>query len=110
MEVFLNAAIRTRLEQGKDEEIIADLLTNTTSPELRSYLIQNATPELVQTINRYLKNIVTKNVQLAQFKPYLTTIEPDQAPMVVKEFQEFLDRQFKSISDDDDTLPMLHLE
>ena len=30
---------------------------------------------------------------------------------VVKEFEEFLDQQFKSISDGDDgTLPMLHIE
>jgi len=111
VEVFLNPAIQARLVQGKQEKVIADLLAKTTLPELRGFLVENASPELVQTINRYLKNIVIKNVKLTEFKPSLTTIEPDQASKVVKEFEKFLDDQFKSISDDNDgTLPMLHIE
>ncbi len=111
VEVFLNPAIRARLDQGKQEKVIADLLGKTTLPELRGFLVENASPELVQCINRYLKNIVTKNVKLSEFKPSLTTIEPSQAPQVVKEFEKFLDDQFKSISDGGDgTLPMLHFE
>lgn len=109
VEVFLNPAIRARLDQGKQEKGIADLLAKTTLPELRGFLVKNASPKLVQTINRYLKNIVTKNVKLTEFKPSLTTIEPNQAPQVVKEFEAFLDKQFKSVSGDD-TLPMLHIE
>ena len=111
VEVFLNPAIRARLEQGKQEKAIADILSKTTLLELRGFLIENATPELVQTVNRYLKNIVTKNVKLTDFKPSLTTIEPDQAAKVVKEFERFLGDQFKSVSDvDDGTFPMLHFE
>jgi hypothetical protein len=111
VEVFLNPAIRARLDQGKQEKLIADLLGKTALPELRAFLVENASPELVQTINRYLKNIVTKNVKLTDFKPSLTTIEPDQAAKVVKEFEKFLDDQFKSVSGGDDgTLPMLHIE
>ena len=109
-EVFLNPAIRTRLEQGTQEKPIADLLAKSDPSALREFLVANATPQLVQTINRYLKNIVTKNVNLTEFKPSLTTIEPEQAAKVVKEFQEFLEQQFKAISEDDDTLPMLHFE
>ena len=74
VEVFLNPAIRERLDQGKQEKGIADLLAKTTLPELRGFLVKNASLELVQTINRYLKNIVTKNVKLTEFKPSLTTI------------------------------------
>lgn len=59
-------------------------------------LVGHATPEFVQAINRDLKNIVTKNVSLAHFKPSLTTIEPDQAAKVVKEFEEFLDQQLRA--------------
>ncbi|SPE50997.1 conserved hypothetical protein [Verrucomicrobia bacterium] len=109
-EVFLNPAIRTRLEQGKQEKPIAELLTKSDLTALREFLVANATLQFVQTINRYLKNIVTKNVSLTEFKPSLTTIEPDQAAKVVKEFQEFLEQQFKTISEDNDTLPMLHFE
>jgi hypothetical protein len=111
VEVFLNPAIRARLDQAKQEKHIADLLGKTALPELRAFLVKNASPELVQTINRYLKNIITKNVKLTDFKPSLTTIEPDQAAKVVKEFEKFLDDQFKSVSGGDDgTLPMLHIE
>ena len=109
-EVFLNPAIRTRLEQGRQETLIAALLGKSEISALREFLVENATPQFVQTINRYLKNIVTKNVSLAEFKPSLTTVEPDQAPKVVKEFEEFLEKQFKSVSDNDDTLPMLHFD
>jgi hypothetical protein len=111
VEVFLNPAIRSRLDQGKEEKLIADLLGKTTLPEVRGFLVENASPELVETINRYLKNIVTKNVKLTDFKPSLTTIEPDQASKMVKEFEEFLDDQFKAASGGDEgTLPMLHIE
>ncbi|HOC54133.1 MAG TPA: DUF6079 family protein [Verrucomicrobiota bacterium] len=109
-EVFLNPAIRARLDQGKAEPLISALLAKADLPALREFLLANATPQFVQTINRYLKNIVTKNLSLADFKPSLTTIEPAQSAQVVKEFQEFLDQQFKSVSDGDDTLPMLHFE
>lgn len=111
VEVFLNPAIQARLNQGKQEQIISDLLAKTELSDLRAYLVGHATTESVQAINRYLKNIVTKNVSLANFKPSLTTIEPDQAAKVVKEFEEFLNQQFRSISDGDEgTLPMLHIE
>jgi hypothetical protein len=98
------------LEQGRQETLIAALLGKSEISALREFLVENATPQFVQTINRYLKNIVTKNVSLAEFKPSLTTVEPDQAPKVVKEFEEFLEKQFKSVSDNDDTLPMLHFD
>jgi hypothetical protein len=109
-EVFLNPAIRARLEQGRKEPSIATLLDKSDIVSLREFLVANATPQLVQTINRFLKNIVTQNVSLADFKPSLSTIEPDQAPKVVKEFEEFLEQQFKKISDSDDSLTVLHFE
>ncbi|MEI6478944.1 MAG: DUF6079 family protein, partial [bacterium] len=110
VEVFLNAAVRTRLEQGKQEKVIAEILKHTTLPELRAYFVSVASPELVQTINRYLKNIVTKTVKLADFKPSIATVEPDQVKQVADELGKFLNDQIKEISGDKDTLPMLHLE
>jgi hypothetical protein len=108
--VFLNAAIRTRLEQGKQEPAIAEILQRTTLAELRAYLVSAASPELVQTINRYLKNIVIKPVKLADFKPSIATVEPDQVKQVAGELAKFLNDQIQEISGGEDTLPMLHLE
>ena len=111
LEIFLNPAIRSRLNKGTQEKVIANLLTKSTLPDLRVFLVESASPELVHTINNYLKNIVTKNVKLTEFKPSLTTFEPDQVAQIVKDFEMFLEKEFNSISDgDDDTSPMLHFE
>lgn len=110
VEVFLNAAIRSRLEQGKHEAVVAEILKRTTLADLRAHLVSAASPELVQTINRYLKNIVTKTVKLSDFKPSIATVEPDQVGQVAEELGKFLKDQLKEISGNKDTLPMLHLE
>lgn len=110
VEILLTPAIRSRLEQGGQEPVLADLLAQTTLSGLRQFLFQSATPELVQIINRYLKNIITKNVRLSEFEPSLATIEANQIDIVVEDFRNFLNEQLKEISDGPDSLPMLHLE
>ncbi len=112
MEVFLNPAVRERLEQGKAEPAIAGLLTCKTTDELRAYLVKavQETPEIVDTINKYLKRIVVKRVRIADFKPRTGTIQKDQVRGVAEEFSRFLESKFPESEGDDDSLPVLQLE
>ena len=112
LQVFLNPTVRTRLEQGKSEAVIAGLLQCADAPALRAYLVQTALTDksLADTINRYLKKIVVKHVKLTEFKPSTGTIERNQIPEVVREFQAYLEEQISGIEDNDDTLPMLQVE
>jgi hypothetical protein len=112
MEVFLNPAVRERLEQGKTEPSIAGLLECKNTDELRGYLVKavQETPGIVDIINRYLKRIVVKRVRIADFRPNLGTIQKDQVGKVAEEFGRFLEIQFTDNEGDDDSLPMLQLE
>lgn len=113
LEVFLNPAVRQRLEQGQDEPMIAALLACPDTTGLQNFLVTTVleNPGLVELINRYLKRIVVKRVRLADFKPSINTIEPDQVDQVVQEFTDFLKNQLEQIQGQDvDSLPMLQLE
>lgn len=112
MEVFLNPAVRKRLEQGMAEPSIAGLLACKTTDALRTYLVKavQETPGIVDIINRYLKRIIVKRVRIADFKPKVGTIQKDQIGDVAGEFGRFLEKQFTAQGGDDDALPMLQLE
>lgn len=112
MEVFLNPAVRERLEQGKTEPTIDGLLACKTTDELRSYLVKvvEETPGIVDVINRYLKRIVVKRVRIADFRPEVGTIQKNQVDKVAEEFGRFLETQFADDEGDEETLPMLQLE
>ena len=112
MEVFLNPAVRERLEQGKTEPSIAGLLACKNTDELRGYLVKavQETPGILDIINQYLKRIVVKRVRIADFRPNLGTIQKDQVGKVAEEFGRFLEIQFTDNEGDDDSLPMLQLE
>lgn len=110
LEVFFNPAIRQRLEQGKSEPAIDQLLACSDRQQLQSYLVNavQENPRLVALINHYLKRIIVKQVRLADFKPSIRTIQPDQIAKVVADFNHFLEQQFDQT--DADSLPMLQLE
>ena len=112
MEVFLNPGVRERLEQGKSEPSIAGLLACKTNEELRAYFVKaiQETPEIVDTINKYLKRIVVKRVRIADFRPKTGTIQKDQVGKVAEDFGRFLESQFTGDEGDEDSLPMLQLE
>jgi hypothetical protein len=112
MEVFLNPAVRQRLEQGMLEPAIAGLLACNTTDELRTYFVKavQETPGIVDIINKYLKRIVVKRVRMADFRPDRGTIQKDQVGKVADEFGRFLESQFTDTGGDDDILPMLQLE
>jgi hypothetical protein len=112
MEVFLNPAVRERLEQGKSEPTIDGLLACKNTDELRAYLVKavQKTPGIVEIINRYLKRIVVKRVRIADFRPEVGTIQKEQVEKVTEEFGRFLEAQFTDNEEDEDSLPMLQLE
>ena len=112
MEVFLNPAVRERLEQGRSEPAIARLLACKTTDDLRTHLVKavQGTPGIVDTINKYLKRIIVKRVRLADFRPKTGTIQKDQVGSIVEEFSRFLESQFAEHEGNDDCLPMLQRE
>jgi len=112
IEVFLNPAIRERLEQGKSEPVIAGLLECKDLTEIREYLVKAVEdkPETIDVINRFLKRIIVKHVKIMDFNPQISTIQKDQVNQVSQEFGQFLEAQFESIDEDEDSLPMLQLE
>ncbi len=80
--------------------------------EVRKYLVKECikNPSIVDIIQRYLKHIKIKKVRIADFKPGITTVEQNQIPQVVQEFQQYLDDELKGMEPDEGTLPMLQLE
>ena len=112
LEVFINPAVRARLEQGKKEPIIAKLLDCKSVADVRNLLIKACLkdPAIVDIINRYLKRIVVKTVSLAEFVPSVSTIEKEQVGQLMTEFGTFLEKQFEDMEGDLEALPMLKLE
>jgi hypothetical protein len=112
LEVFINPAVRERLEQGKAEPIIAKLLDCKSVSEVRTLLVKACLkdPAVVDIINRYLKLIVVKTVSLADFIPSVSTIEKEQIGQLKEEFGAFLEEQFADVEGGAGALPMLKLE
>jgi hypothetical protein len=112
LEIFMNSTIRERLEQGKAEPAIAGLLKAKTVYEIRAYLVNECinNSSIIEIIQRYLKRIQMKTVKLADFKPSITTVEAQQIPSVVQEFQKYLEDELKGMEKEKDSLPMLKLE
>ncbi len=112
LEIFLSPAVRQRLEQGRAEPVIAQLLGCGTVEELEAVLVPLVLSDegVVELINRYLKRIVVKKVSLADFRPSCSTVEREQVPALLRELQAFLEQQLKSISEGGDSLPVLQIE
>ena len=112
LELFLTAAVRERLEQGKSEQVISDILDCKDVTALRSVIVDWCLrdPSIAAIINRYLKRIRVKEVSIGDFRPSLWTIEEGQIAAVASEFETFLKTQLESIEADEDALPMLKLK
>ena len=80
--------------------------------EVRELLLREvaADPAIVDKINRFLKKIVVKVVRKADFKPSVTVVEEGRIEDIVREFQDFLAKQFADMEPDEDTIPVLKLE
>lgn len=112
MGVFLNPKVRSKLEQGRSEPVVAGLLACNDVAEVRSYLVKAALEDasITDVINRYLKRIIIKRVKIADFKPSVNTVEEEQITQLAEEFKGYLKDHLDSIEEEDDSLPMLQLE
>ena len=86
-------ALRTLLEQGKQEPFIADVLASPGDEKLADMLAERipADPASVSLLARYLKRIVVKVLHLHDFKPSKTKVEKGNIENVVGEFRTFLE-------------------
>ena len=112
LQILLNPAIRQRLEQGKNEKVIAGILGCSNINELRRFLVDTVLEDegAVAIINRYLKKLLVIKVNLNDFQPSSKTVEREQLPALVEEFAYFLKQQLEEVKGDKDTLPILLLE
>jgi hypothetical protein len=112
LSVFLSPAVRSRLEQGKAEPIIAKVLACADADALRDCLVPACLEDasVVEIINRYLKQVVVRKVRVADFSPSIRTVEREQIGHVVAEFRRFLEEQLAAVEGDENTLPMLQVE
>jgi hypothetical protein len=110
MEILQSPGIQERLLQGKGDHNIDSMLGKKTISALSHYLVQALVqePSLVDSINKYLKKIVVRQVKISDFKPSTRTVEPENLVRVVSEFREFLEKQLTT--DDADSRPMIQLE
>lgn len=109
---LMTPAIRERLEQGRQEKPIAEMLKCKTAAKLRDTLqrLLLADDDVVDLINRYLKKIIVVRVNLSDFKPSIGSVEPAQIPQVAQEFQDFLNQAAEDAGNQDDELPVLQIE
>jgi len=112
LEIFLNPTVRKRLKQGESEETIQGLLKCNSVKETRSYLVKVCIedPSIVDLINKYLKKIVVKKIDLSEFKPSLKAFEKSQLNVIIEDFENYLKDQWENFEENEDTLPMLKID
>jgi len=112
LSIFLSPSVRTRLEQGRGEPVVAKLLACKTPGDVRKLLLPEAeqNPGIVQKINRYLKKISVLVVKMEDFHPTLDTVEKGQVDAVVSEFRKYLQDRLRDAGEGEDTLPVLRFE
>ncbi|MBE3050154.1 hypothetical protein IMZ48_48190 [Candidatus Bathyarchaeota archaeon] len=112
VQVFLNPAVQARLQQGKSEKVIGQILAAKDAAGVRTVLVKACLEDasVVDIINRYLKQIVVKRVKLSDFKPSMGTVEKGQIPALAQEFQKFLEKAIAEADKGGDVLPVLQIE
>ncbi|MGE5418495.1 MAG: hypothetical protein ACM3N1_00160 [Accumulibacter sp.] len=112
IEILLNPSVKSKLEQGKDNPLIAKILSFNEVLSLKEYLFTEvlSNSSLVAIINKYLQKIQIKKIHLSDFKPSGNIIEIDQIDDFVKEFRLYIEREFQSIKLDNNETPVLHIE
>jgi hypothetical protein len=86
-------ALRSLLEQGRQETFIADVLAVASDDELASLLAKRvpADPSCATLLAKYLKKIVVKVIHLNEFRPTKTKVEKGDIEGVVDEFRTYLE-------------------
>jgi hypothetical protein len=86
-------ALRVLLEQGKQEQFVADVLAAESDDNLAALLAQcvPADPANAKLLAKYLKRIMVKVIHLNEFHPTKTKVEKADIESVVGEFRKFLE-------------------
>jgi hypothetical protein len=86
-------ALRSLLEQGKQEPFIAEVLAAPGDEKLADILAARipADPGNARLLAKYLKRIVVKVIHLNEFHPTKTKVEKGDIELVVGEFRAFLE-------------------
>ncbi len=86
-------ALRSLLEQGKQEKFIADVLAAPSDEKLADLLAERipANPNNAGLLAKYLKKIIVKVIYLQDFRPTKTKVEKGDIDKVVGEFRQFLE-------------------
>lgn len=86
-------ALRSLLEQGKQEKFIADVLGAADDEKLAALLAEYvpADPAHAKLLAKYLKKIIVKVIHLNEFHPTKTKVEKGDIESVVGEFRKFLE-------------------
>ena len=86
-------ALRSLLEQGKQEKFIAEVLTAPSDEKLADTLAEfvPTDPTNAKLLAKYLKKIVVKVIHLNTFRPTKTKVEKGDIEGVVGEFRNFLE-------------------
>ena len=86
-------ALRSLLEQGKQEQFIADILAAEDEDKLAVFLSQRVPEDHANAklLAKYLKKIVVKVIRLNEFHPTKTKVEKGDIEGVVGEFRKFLE-------------------
>jgi hypothetical protein len=86
-------ALRSLLEQGKQEPFIADVLAAPGDEKLADILAERIPADQgnAELLAKYLKRIVVRVIHLHDFKPSKTKVEKADIDTVVGEFRKFLE-------------------
>jgi len=112
MEIFLNPTVREKLKQGESETVISGLLKCNDVKEVRSYLVELSLddPSIVDVINKFIKRIIVKRIELKDFEPSLKAFERNQIHIIIQDFEKYLEDELDKIGADKETLPMLKID
>ena len=109
--LLFSEALRNRLNQGKGEPFIDNLL-GAESPEILAEVLVGqltkkaadvGSPE-IELLRRYLQHILVRKVKLSDFQPSKRAIEAEDVDQIVQEFRGFLLSNLQSSTDDEFTV------
>ncbi|HQM55766.1 MAG TPA: hypothetical protein PLX29_09830, partial [Anaerolineaceae bacterium] len=107
-QLLLSSSLRQRIEQGKGEPLIDNLLASQDVDELVKQLITqlsgNERDHLLGLLEKFLKQVVVRKIILHDFKPSKNTLETGDVEQIVSEFRAFLQSGFMTNADDEFTI------
>lgn len=109
--LLYSPAVRSRLEQGREDPFISELLQAPDPQGLAQILVRRIgqasvreAGEAVEKLIRYLHRISVRKVHLSEFVPSKNTIEFEDVDRIVKEFRGFLYDQFNLAEENEFTI------